>query len=461
MRIVIIGAGPCGLGAAHRLAEKGFTNFAVYDRHPYVGGLAASFRDAHGFTWDFAVHVAHSHYHYVDRLMDDLLPDGFYHHERRSWVREYGTFIPYPFQYNVRHLPPAIREECLAGLRETAQPPAPNVQRPTPRNFEEWILAGFGRGIAKHFMLPYNRKAWSVEPREMGYQWIGDRVPTLDLARIERNIAEGRDDVSWGPNHTFRFPKEGGTGAIWQALAARLPPGHLRLSCALTGLDARNRVATFADGTRERYDHLISTIPLPRLVEQIGDEALLRRARQLKYTHVHVVGIALPFPLPVPLRDKTWIYVPEEKHVIYRVTPFSLFSPAHVPDPARQCSLLCEISYPGTTPMDWPDPAPTVLRDLRESGLLETDPKQTHTFHMREEFGYPVPTLERDAILADLLPALEEMHLYSRGRFGGWKYEVANMDHSVMQGVEVVDRILEGAEEITLFRPAVVNAGKR
>lgn len=478
MRIVIIGAGPCGLGAANRLAEKGFTDFAVYDRHPYAGGLAASFRDERGFLWDFAVHVAHSHYPYMDRLMEDLLPGGFYRHERRSWVREYQAFVPYPFQYNIRHLPPDIRDECLDGLRQLAaeaqegtrneeprtkngERPTSNIQHPTPRNFEEWILAGFGRGIAKHFMIPYNRKTWSIEPRLMGYQWIGDRVPTVDLARVLRNVEQELDDVSWGPNHTFQFPQHGGTGAIWKALAARLPPGSLRLSCALTGLDARNRVALFADGAREPYDHLISTIPIPRLAELVGDGALIRRARQLRHTHVHVVGVAPPFPIPETLRDKTWIYVPEERHVFYRVTPFSTFSPDHVPDPAQQCSFLCEISYPGHAPMDYPDPTSDTLRGLRESGLLDADPATTHIFHMKEEFGYPVPTLDRDAILADVLPALERLNIYSRGRFGGWKYEASNMDHSVMQGVEVADRLLEGVPEVTLPTPNVVNAGKR
>jgi len=464
MRIVIIGAGPCGLGAAHRLLEKGHTDFVVYERRPYVGGLAASFHDSRGFIWDFATHVAHSHYHYVDRLMESLLPNGFYEFERRSWVRQYQTFIPYHFQYNIRHLPPEVRDECVSGLREVAeasQRRKSSVQSPTPANFEEWILAGFGRGIAKHFMIPYNRKTWCIEPRLIGYQWIGDRVPTLDVAHVEGNIVDGRDEVSWGPNHTFQFPKKGGTGAIWRALASRLPPGTLRLSCALTGLDAPNRVATFADGTRAPYDHLISTIPIPRLAELVKDEELIRRARQLKYTHVHVVGVAPGFPIPGVLRDKTWIYVPEEQHVFYRVTPFSIFSPAHVPDPARHCSLLCEISYPGEAPMVYPDPAPATMRGLRESGLLETNPENTHIFHMREEFGYPVPTLDRDAVLADVLPAFERLNLYSRGRFGGWKYEVSNMDHSVMQGVEIVDRLLEGKQEITLPQPGVVNAGKR
>jgi hypothetical protein len=37
--------------------------------------------------------------------------------------------------------------------------------------------------------------------------------------------------------------------------------------------------------------------------------------------------------------------------------------------------------------------------------------------------------------------------VYSRGRFGAWRYEVGNMDHSVAQGVEWVNRIVEGDRE--------------
>ena len=60
-----------------------------------------------------------------------------------------------------------------------------------------------------------------------------------------------------------------------------------------------------------------------------------------------------------------------------------------------------------------------------------------------------------------ILPALEAQHIYSRGRFGAWKYEVGNMDHSIMQGVEVVDHILGGKPEKTYLDPAAVNSGKQ
>lgn len=51
MRIIIIGAGPTGLGTAYRLHELSHDDFTVYDCNPYVGGLAASFQDDKGFTW--------------------------------------------------------------------------------------------------------------------------------------------------------------------------------------------------------------------------------------------------------------------------------------------------------------------------------------------------------------------------------------------------------------------------
>ena len=51
-RILIIGSGPCGLGAAYRLNELGHDNFLVLEASPSAGGLACSVVDDNGFTWD-------------------------------------------------------------------------------------------------------------------------------------------------------------------------------------------------------------------------------------------------------------------------------------------------------------------------------------------------------------------------------------------------------------------------
>ena len=59
-------------------------------------------------------------------------------------------------------------------------------------------------------------------------------------------------------------------------------------------------------------------------------------------------------------------------------------------------------------------------------------------------YSYPVPTIGRDAALAVIQPWLMAHDIYSRGRFGAWRYEIGNTDHSVMMGVEVADHLVSG-----------------
>lgn len=80
--------------------------------------------------------------------------------------------------------------------------------------------------------------------------------------------------------------------------------------------------------------------------------------------------------------------------------------------------------------------------------------------HCRLEHGYPTPSVGRDEVLTQALPWLKEQGIWSRGRFGAYKYEVANQDHSLMLGVEAADNMLYGSKELTLTHPNIVNAKK-
>src|SRR5215470_10137455 len=224
--LLIIGAGPTGLGAAWRLAARGHTDWLLCEAAPAAGGLASSVVDEHGFTWDLGGHVQFSHYQYFDDLMDELLgPDGWLYHQRESWVWLRDRFVPYPFQLNLHRLPEDDQRACVRGLISAASRQGASA-RQTPVHFDAWIDSAFGPGIADVFLRPYNWKVWAHPLETMSWHWIGDRVATVDLPRVVRNIAAGRDDVSWGPNNQFRFPRRGGTGAIWKTLAERLIRRH-------------------------------------------------------------------------------------------------------------------------------------------------------------------------------------------------------------------------------------------
>ena len=84
--VLIVGAGPTGLGAAWRLLAQGETDWLLCEAAPDAGGLAGSVVDDSGFTWDLGGHVQFSHYDYFDDLMDDLLgPEGWLYHQRSRY----------------------------------------------------------------------------------------------------------------------------------------------------------------------------------------------------------------------------------------------------------------------------------------------------------------------------------------------------------------------------------------
>jgi protoporphyrinogen oxidase len=454
-RIVILGAGPTGLGAAYRLQELGFSQFVLFEKENHPGGLASSFTDEHGFTWDIGGHVQFSHYGYFDNLMEYLMGDEWLHHERESWIWICDRFVPYPFQNNIRYLPKQEMRDCLQGLIKIHK----NGHNGPPDNFEDWIQHHFGDGVARHFLLPYNNKVWAYPPSEMSYQWVGERVAEVDLERVIFNILDDRQDASWGPNNTFRFPLRGGTGEVWKRLAARLPADHMRYGKSLCHLNTRGKKLLFSDGTTEDYDVLISTIPLDVLVASSDlATSLKEESKTLLYSTVNVVGIGLRGAPPSHLNRKCWMYFPEDSSPFYRATVFSNYSPHNVPDISKYWSLMLEVSESRVKQLDRARVLDSVVDGLLATRLIDSRNQIVTTWHYVAEHGYPTPFLRRDDVIGSLLPALEASDIYSRGRFGAWKYEVSNQDHSLMQGVELVDRLFTGAPELTINDPNRVNS---
>jgi len=151
------------------------------------------------------------------------------------------------------------------------------------------------------------------------------------------------------------------------------------------------------------------------------------------------------------------MYFPGADSSFYRVTVFSNYSPNNVPEPGSMWSLMAEVSESEHAVRDRAGLVDRVVREMAAIGLIPDTNAIISRFHQVLTPGYPTPSLERDEILDDVLPVLEAKQIFSRGRFGAWKYEVSNQDHSFMQGVEVVDRLLLGRVEPTLQQPEVVN----
>jgi protoporphyrinogen oxidase len=470
-KYVIIGAGPTGLGAAYRLRELGEKDFIVLEGTSQVGGLATSFKDEKGFTWDIGGHVQFSHYKYFDELMLKALgSDGWLKHQRESWAWMRERFVPYPVQNNIKYLPKEVMWNCLQGLIKiykdnaaigtasiaTASSLLTSVEKPA--NFYEWILAVFGQGLAEEFMLPYNFKVWAFDPKYLSYSWIGERVAVTDLERVTKNILFDQDDISWGPNNLFQFPRTGGTGAIWERVADLAGRENILLNQNVQTIDLNAKhlkvsSAGSADAPSEiEYEHLINTMPLDIFCQKAKGlpSDLISSSSRLKFSSSNIVGIGLKGAPPDELYTKCWMYFPETNCPFYRVTVFSNYSPQNVPDIKTNWSLMAEISESPDKPVNRETLIDDTINGMLATKLIKSADDVISTWKYSADHGYPTPSLERDDILKQVLPALEKFEVYSRGRFGAWKYEVSNQDHSLMQGVELISRLVHGTPEETL-----------
>lgn len=439
--------------------------------------------------FDMGGHVIFSHYQYFDELIDTALPDGdgsWNTLERVSYVWLKDRWVAYPFQNNVSALDADDQIKCLTGLVEAKVANA--VAQSKPRNFDEWILRVMGPGIADLFMRPYNFKVWAVPTTKMQCEWLGERVATVDVDRAISNVLHKKEDAGWGPNAVFRFPKEGGTGGIWKAVAKLLPESKQRYGAGneVVHIDKDKKEVTFASGNVIAYDKLISTLPLDVTLRWAGRPDL---ADGLFYSSTHVVGIGMRGTCPHGL--KCWLYFPEDNCPFYRTTVFSHYAAKNCPDAATALptlvladgsapastdaeegpywSLMFEISESSYKPVDMTSTDlggiagrfPQIVKDTIQGAintkLISDKDAIVSVFHRRLEHGYPTPSVERDGVLAQALPFFKAHDVWSRGRFGSYKYEVGNQDHSLMLGVECVDNILFGVQELSLDFPNVVN----
>ena len=446
VEVLILGAGPCGLGAARRLESHGVDDWLLIERSSDAGGLATSFVDQQGFTWDIGGHVQFSHYAHFDEVMDDLLgPEGWNELRRESWIWFDGRFVPYPLQNNLHRLEPALRDRCLDDLELAI------AADQSSSTFLEWLRNTFGLSLSAAFLEPYNEKVWAFPLDQLGTSWVDERVAIPDIEVLRARTQNGDDDVAWGPNATFRFPRHGGTGAIWSACASRLPPGKLRMEEAVVDVDLIRHRCLTSRGNVIEYGSLISTIPLDLLVDLSHLEGFTEVVeRGLLHSSSNIVGLGLAGQPSDELRDKCWMYFPGDDCPFYRATVFSNYAEANVPAPGEQWSLMLEVAESPHCLVDHDHLVQDVIDGATATGLVEDASSVISTWQHREEHGYPTPSVGRDQALSLVIPTLESFDVYSRGRFGMWRYEVSNQDHTFMQGVEVVDRLVLGIPEVTL-----------
>lgn len=402
--IVILGGGVAGLTAALYADDA-----PVYEAEPDWGGAAAS--DAcDGFTFDRGIHVLQTTNRDIVELLEQLGVE-FDIIERSAHIYAFGKYTAYPFQINSTNLRLDRRLHCVLSFLRRAS-------NPEPTNYAEWIHRSVGRGFGDTFLIPYSEKFWGVHPREMSFEWTGNRVPKADVWQVLRGAVVSRN-TRVGTNASFRYPKGGeGYGAVPNALRRRVG-NRLHMHHRATSIDAARKQITFSDGSTVDYRVLLSTIPLPTLMQIVTDVpgAVSQAVGRLRTNSIMVVNLGIA---RADLSSKHWIHFPEKDIAFFRISFPHNFSSGLVPPGCS--SISAEVSYPTDSPPDREALVQRVIDDLIKVRVLRHD-DQVVVRHTRDvPWGYCIYDESRRQALPVIRRWLSDVDIVPGGRYGLWTY---------------------------------------
>jgi protoporphyrinogen oxidase len=427
--VVILGAGMAGFGAAHRLSHDGVVP-RMYDQRPTPGGHATSYRFDDGFVFDDGPHISFSDDERFRGLLERSVDGRF---ERvAAYVNNYwqGHWIKHPAHANLHGLPTDLVVRCITELVDLASRPAPQV-----RNYQEWLEASYGPTFANTFPGTYTKKYHTTPAENLTTDWMGPRLYRGDLEVVLRGALDPETpDLHYIDK--FRYPTHGGFVSY---LDMFLPMAHQHYDHRVVEIDADERTIRFADGTTTGYEHLVSSIPLPKLIPLIvqAPAEVKAHAARLAATSAVIVNLGLPREDISPAH---WTYFYDLDVSFSRLSFPHMLSPHTVPP--GHGAIQAEVYYSEKyRPFDvTPDDViEVVIADLVRCGLLREGEPIVHRSAWHTS-GNVIFDHDRPVSLPVVHGFLDEIGVKYCGRYGDWGYLWT--DDSFISGERAAEALL-------------------
>jgi protoporphyrinogen oxidase len=344
-RVVILGAGPAGLGAAYRLARRGAVDVTVLEANDRVGGNAGSFELA-GLRVDYGSHRLHPSCD-PEVLADirDLLGEDLLDRPRHGRIRLRGRWIHFP----LKPLDLAFKLPPKFALGAAGDVATKRLRRRRTAEAEETFAtaleAGLGKTICRDFYFPYARKLWGLAPEALDATQARRRVSANSPVKMVRKALTLVPGLKRKGSGRFFYPRRG-YGQISDAYscAALAAGAEVRLNARVklverTG-DAVGAVRYETHGVEQTVaaDLVWSTIPITRLAQCLDPgppEAYLQAAQAIDYRAMILIYLVLEQDQFTPYDAH---YFPEAEIAISRLSEPKNYSAAAEP---RGLTVLC------------------------------------------------------------------------------------------------------------------------
>ncbi len=302
-KIVILGAGPAGLGAAWRLAVQNKADVTVLEQHDRVGGNAGSFEIA-GINADYGSHRLHPA---TDaKIMTDLknlMGEDLLERPRHGRIRLQNRWIHFPLK--PQDLMTKLPVKFGAGVAfDALKKFAPRSTGGGRETFTSVLENGLGATICRDFYFPYAKKIWGLPPAELSATQAHRRVSAGSLAKMTRKILSAVPGFKTPGAGKFFYPRRG-FGQISEAIAAeaRKHGAKIKFMSAVKQIEPGDKQKiTFENGGKSETleaDYVWSTIPLTVLAKVFAPHTppeILAASDKIKYRAMVLIYLVLDAP---------------------------------------------------------------------------------------------------------------------------------------------------------------------
>ena len=448
--VVILGAGPAGVGAAFQLRRTGRARVAVMEQREIVGGNAGSF-EIEGQRVDYGSHRLHPSC--KPEILSDiqrLLGGELVERRRHGRIRLSGRWLHFP----LRPLDLAFhldRDFMLGALRDLA---ARSVGRGPDGgdSFAAVLRARLGPTISDRFYRPYARKIWGVEPEDLSAEQARRRVAADTHGKLLRKMLGRLPGMKPVGFRHFYYPRRG-YGAISEAYAGEAAKrgAQLHLGWRIEEVERpsapgerwRIRARRGEDRRSLEGDHVWSTIPIPllaRILSPPPPESVLRASTEVDYRAMVLVYLTLPVDR---FTEFDAHYFPEPEVALTRLSEPKNYT--DIGEPRGRTTICAELPCSiddAWWRLDDTEMGDRVARDLDRVGLpLPGSPERVTVRRLAQAYpvyrrGYEDPFSRLDRWLGGL-PGL-----LSFGRQGLFAHD--NTHHALAMAYAAVDCLQDG-----------------
>jgi protoporphyrinogen oxidase len=433
-KVVVVGSGMAGFGAAHRLRSEGVRP-VIYERSSYFGGHTASFRDSSGFLFDLGPHISFTKDPRIQELLAGFVDQEFDALQVKLDNIWRGLRLTHPVQLHLNGLPKELIVEILEDFIKVHDKPEPPIA-----NYEDWLIASYGRRFAELFPMQYTRKYHLTNASNMCTEWLGPRMYRPSLQEMLRGAL-----APWSPEvhyiTHFRYPKQGG----FLSYLKPLPDiADIRLQHEVTAVDPKAKVLRFSNGVAAAYDALVSSIPLPLLVPMIAGVPpdVVQAAQQLACSTCVLVNVGVD---RADLSEGQITYCYDEDICFTRLSFPHMLSVTNAPSGCG--SIQAEVYFSDKyRPLRQSTESiiDQVIADLRRCNVLKETDRIMFRGALVVQFANVIFDLDRSKALKTVHGYLDDIGVHYCGRYGDWGYMWT--DESFISGERAAGSALSGGK---------------